>query len=224
MSNNQNTGLHSKIENEKVEEKGIKLHLGCGENILPDFLNCDIQEYPGVGKVMDCSDLSSFKENSIESIFNSAFFEHLWLNQQLPFLNGCHRVLKDDGVLIMLGVPDFEQIARCYLEKSPILSPYEGIFDLYCAYRLTHGDCESSDDVSIPQMHKTIFDKGSLKKLFELTKFKHFKVFSYTFSGEQQPLALGVIARKDRDFKPDEPKTILKRFSYIFDNLDSVII
>ncbi len=202
----------------------LKLNLGCGKNIRPDFINCDIQKYPGVNKVMDCSDLSVFIKDSAELIFSHAFFEHLYLNQQIFFLNHCFRILNNKGVLILLGIPNFDEIARCYLEKRSMTSPFGGTFDLYQAYRLTHGDYEKNKTISIPQMHKTIFDKKALETLFSLSKFKYFKIFSYNFYKEKYSLGLGVVARKDSDFKPNEIKIILTPFASIFDNLESEVI
>jgi len=200
--------------------KKKKLHLGCGKNFRPGFINCDIQEYPGVDKVMDCSNLSCFSDDSVELIYTNAFFEHLYFYQQMPFLDHCFRIMNNDGVLIILGIPDFEEIARCYIEKSPMPAFFGDHFGLYCAYRLTHGDCECGESVSIPQMHKMIFDKAELNTLFSLSKFKNFQIFGYTFRKEKYPLALGVVARKNLPFKDNEVKNILRPFDSIFDNLE----
>jgi len=46
----------------KMKKSGLKLNLGCGRLIKTGYTNCDIQKYPGVDKVFDCSSLASFKK------------------------------------------------------------------------------------------------------------------------------------------------------------------
>jgi len=176
----------------------IKLNLGCGKDIKKGFINCDIQRYPGVDKVFDCSNLKVFKNDSADFIFCHSFFEHLYLYQQYPFLNECYRVLTDSGYLLVLGIPDFHAISKAYIRSLEGVAPFGGTFDLYQAYRLTHGDFEGNSRANIPQMHKTIFDNTSLSNLLKQSKFPYFNIFNYKFPGEYLELAIGFFAKKEK--------------------------
>lgn len=201
-------------------QKELKLNLGCGKFPMRGFINCDIQKYPGVDKVMECDNLQAFFDNSVDVIYAHSFFEHLYIAQQKGFLDHCFRVLKKEGILIILGIPNFEEIARCYLEKRPGIEPFGGIFNLYQAYRLTHGECESDEGVSIPQMHKTIFDKDSLNNLFSSSDFPHYRICQYKFQKEQYPLTLGVVANKSLDIQNVKLRSILSPFDSLITDLE----
>ena len=207
------------VKNSKTQRE-LKLNLGCGKFPKQGYTNCDIQEYPGVDKVMDCRDLSSFFDNSVVEIINQSFFEHLYIEQQGDFLKHCFRVLQKEGTLCMLGIPDFEETARCYLEKRPIGKPFGGAFDLYQAYRLTHGDYESVEGVSIPQMHKTLFDTDMLNTLFSMSEFSEYRIFRYKFQDEKYPLTLGVVASKGLEITNEKLESVLSPFNSIITDLE----
>jgi len=207
------------MTNVTKNQEGIKLNLGCGKFPIHEFINCDIQKYPGVDKVMDCQNLTCFSDNCAELIFNSSFFEHLYIAQHASFLEHCFRVLRKGGALIMLGIPDFEETARCYLAKKAGLRPFGGTFDLYQAYRLTHGDFESEEGSSVPQMHKTLFDKDTLNAIFATSNFPHYRVFRYKFQDEQYPLSLGVVASKGVKISDEQLEWRLKPFDSIITDL-----
>lgn len=108
--------------------------------------------------------------------------EHLYL-QQVPFaLAEWARVLSPSGSLVVLGIPDFETIARLYLEGAPGILTER--FDLFHVYNYTHGrpemECRTNwktwDPVRnldtappgwLPQLHKAIYDSATLYALFD---------------------------------------------------------
>ncbi len=147
-------------------------------------------------------------------------FEHLYIEQQGDFLKHCFRVLQKEGTLCMLGIPDFEETARCYLEKRPIGKPFGGAFDLYQAYRLTHGDYESVEGVSIPQMHKTLFDTDMLNTLFSMSEFSEYRIFRYKFQDEKYPITLGVVASKGLEITNEKLESVLSPFNSIITDLE----
>ena len=204
-------------------QSGLRLHLGCGTDLIEGFVNCDIQDIEGVDEVMDCGNLLRFGNNSVKSIFGHSFFEHLYLYQQVPFLKGCKRILDDSGVLVLLGIPDFEKICRCYLSGVPAQPVFGKHFDLYGAYRLTHGDFEDGEKASIPQMHKTIFDKEGLGVLFPFCGFKNTRIFNYCSPGEDQKIGIGVIATNGAILTRNEMNITLSEFRHYFDDLGDVI-
>lgn len=201
-----------------LKKQNNRLHLGCGKDIIKGMINCDIQSLWGVDYVMDCSNLTQIKDKSVSLIFAHSFFEHLYLYQQDPFLQQCRRVLNDNGVMVLLGIPDFEKVAELYVKKADAVKPFEGEFSLYQVYRLTHGDYEEEKKASIPQLHKTLFDKVLISELLEMSGFADYSIFNYKPPNEQYKLAIGVVVRKKRSIRPKAVKEVLSEFKkYIND-------
>ncbi|MHC1753255.1 class I SAM-dependent methyltransferase [Humidesulfovibrio sp.] len=91
------------------------LNLGCGCRFHPDWLNVDlVSRHP---EVMEC-DLSCglpFAEASMDAVYASHMLEHLERHEASSLLSECRRVLRPGGVL-RLAVPDFEAMARLYVQ------------------------------------------------------------------------------------------------------------
>jgi len=207
----------------KDKKSETKLYLGCGSNPIKGFINCDIQKLPGVDLVFDCADLSRFETNSVSLIFGNSFFEHLYLYQQAPFLRECFRVLNKDGILIFTGIPDFDLIAQLYLDSKPGLKPFNGVFNLPQVYRLTHGDFEEDGKACIPQMHKTLFNKDHLEKLFNAVDFTSHMIFNYKFPGEQYDISMCVVAYKNPGHKGKNIKAVMRSLSRFFEEPEDII-
>lgn len=89
------------------------LNLGGREHKVPGFLNIDINPGPEVDIIGDISDLSEFKDGSVEKIYVSHALEHFRHTETLEVLKEWHRVLKPGG-LIYISVPDMGMIFRTY--------------------------------------------------------------------------------------------------------------
>ena len=79
------------------KSKKSKLHLGCGKDIIKDWINLDLISGPGVDVVADLDnplklDLP-FEDGSIEEIYASHLIEHI--SNPLPLMEELHRVSKD---------------------------------------------------------------------------------------------------------------------------------
>ena len=96
----------------------MKLHLGCGPRYIPGFINVDIRsDKTAADKVDDIRTLSSFENNSAELIYACHVFEHFMRNERLGILARWYDVLSPGGI-IRLAVPDFEAVAKSYLDKT----------------------------------------------------------------------------------------------------------
>jgi len=108
-----------------------KLHLGCGPQALPGWVNIDNRRYPGVDKVRDVRKGLPYKDVSF--VFAEHFIEHLAYDEALKLMRESRRVLRDDGVLRLstpnldwvwvthyrLEAPDDQQVAACfYLNRA----------------------------------------------------------------------------------------------------------
>lgn len=217
-----NIAGNQKLRRLTVSNEKIKLHLGCGEDHLPGYLNCEYRLTCAADIIMDCSSLKKFKDKSVTEIFSHAFFEHLYKAQQLPFLIDCCRVLQEDGNIIFLGIPDFEIIAQEYLSNAKHKDDKDG-FNLYHVYRYSHGDPEIAQDYWLEQLHKSLFDKQYLKDLLLMSGFYTIVVFNYCYPGENIPLNLGFIGRKKpENINCKDVETILLRHDKYFSDIKNV--
>ena len=99
-----------------MEEKEY-LNIGCGNTSIKNAVNMDIakNEYANpdiVGNVLDIP----FPNERFKGIILSHILEHLSLSDHSKAMLEMRRVLKPKGKLL-IGVPDFEQCLKNYLEN-----------------------------------------------------------------------------------------------------------
>jgi SAM-dependent methyltransferase len=195
----------------------MKIQIGAGSKPLDGFVNVEPRATTQPNyRWGHAYDLSFAEDESVDVIFGNAFFEHLYLCQVGLAITEWKRVLRPDGQLVILGIPDFARIARLYLDKAPgITLP---TFDIFEVYRYTHGFPEASIDPRVwpdwspsqhlndapmdwlPQLHKGIYDSGLLFDLFHHGGFDDIMVASYAWPGETHRTNLAV-------FTPDADRT-----------------
>lgn len=92
------------------------INLGCGSIYIdaPDWLNLDFNPvFPGVRTANLLKRLPLPSEDA-ELIYSSHFVEHIPKGDVRAFMRECYRVLRPNG-LLRLVLPDFEEMARTYL-------------------------------------------------------------------------------------------------------------
>ncbi len=139
-----------------------QLNVGCGEQILPNYINVDIRKLDGVDIICDVKFLP-FKGGTFEKLWASDVLEH---NPRLDIediLKEWRRVLKKGGIL-SLKVPNLKTIASNYIR---------GLIDCAEFSRLIYGNQEDND---IANFHKSGFDSVLLKKLLRKAGFKIVKI------------------------------------------------
>jgi len=94
----------------------MKLHIG-GWVAKEGWKILNIQKKDNVDFVGDISNLSQFKDNSIDEIYASHVFEHVRYIDAKGTLLGIHRVLASGGKFY-ISVPDMEVLFRQFLEKK----------------------------------------------------------------------------------------------------------
>ena len=84
-----------------VDSDSVKLNLGCGDDILEGWVNCDMySDNPDVMRV-DLNKLPlPFKDESVDVILLKQVLEHLTVHP-FEFINDCYRILKKDGELVV---------------------------------------------------------------------------------------------------------------------------
>jgi len=105
-------------------EKSPKLHMGCGLNILPGWLNADLTPLGRRGTVyIDATKRLPFADGALSFIFTEHFIAHLSLNDGARFLQECYRVLRKGGVLRTTG-EDLTFAAKMSLSSEPRYEAY----------------------------------------------------------------------------------------------------
>ena len=93
-----------------------RLHLGCGNIRLDNWINIDINKTKAVDFTWDITERLPFCDNSCELIYNEHVLEHLAIAEGTSFLRECHRVLQKDGIL-RIAMPSLEDLIKSYNNK-----------------------------------------------------------------------------------------------------------
>lgn len=95
-----------------LETQPRRLHLGCGDNLLPGWLNSDLHhadQARGVAEI-DIARPLPFPDRSCDLLFAEHLIEHVAYQHALAFLREAHRVLGPGGI-IRLATPNLRAVA-----------------------------------------------------------------------------------------------------------------
>jgi SAM-dependent methyltransferase len=95
----------------------VKLNLGCGDKILPGYVNVDVAESRS-GKrpdvLCDLHRLTPFEDNSADEILSVHVVEHFWRWEVVEVLKEWVRVLKPGGLMIV-ECPNLKSACEAFL-------------------------------------------------------------------------------------------------------------
>ena len=94
----------------------MKLLLGSRTR-HPGWTTLDLTAGPEVDHVGDCTDLSAFADDSIETLYASHVLEHVPYPDLQRTLKEWHRVLAPDGKA-MIAVPDMNILAQLFVKPE----------------------------------------------------------------------------------------------------------
>jgi len=95
----------------------VKLNVGCGEMILPGYVNIDpYWEFPGIDLRADARNLP-YEDNSVDEILSCHVLEHMDFHQGYKALQEAYRVLKPGGVLV-IELPNLTASCKRFVEGS----------------------------------------------------------------------------------------------------------
>jgi len=100
-----------------LQMREVKLHFGCGQRILPGWVNIDGWFFPGIDLQTDLRQALPLSDSSCRLIFTEHVFEHLDADYRLPVLREFLRVLRPGGTLRIV-VPDCQQFVDAYTRRD----------------------------------------------------------------------------------------------------------
>lgn len=101
-----------------------KLHIGCGGNILSDWLNSDFVPYSNSILHLDATETFPFAADMFDYIFSEHMIEHISYSNGLAMLSECYRVLKNNGK-IRISTPNLPFLIDLYRDdKSELQREY----------------------------------------------------------------------------------------------------
>lgn len=186
----------------------MKIHVGAGGRRLEGFENVDVRRAPGIRRG-HAGNLSFAGDGAATLVYAHAVLEHVYPAHQVAVLREWRRVLAPGGAIVCLGIPDFETIAAAYLAGDPgVTGPH---FDLFEAYRYTHGHPEHQTILAwplwdparrpdlapagyLPQLHKGLFDARFVSALLRQAGFTEALMLRYAFPTESATINLGFVA------------------------------
>lgn len=101
--------------NALLNDKGGKLHLGCGARVRADWFNVDGNGDSDIDLRWDLRKPLPFASESCRLIYSEHLLEHLTREDAERVIAECYRLLKPAGRL-RIGVPDAELYIRAYAE------------------------------------------------------------------------------------------------------------
>lgn len=113
----------------------VRLHIGCGQQAIPGWVNIDNQQLPGVDRVLDVRRGLPF--SGAASIYAEHFLEHLTLDEGLAFLTDCRLALASDGIL-RISTPNLDWVMATHY-RGPAVRPEERRLDCLRMNRAFHG-------------------------------------------------------------------------------------
>lgn len=108
---------------------GLRLHLGCGGELKPGWINVDLDGRPlrrairrsPTGTVFIPYDLRRgsvpLPDGCCDIVYSSHFFEHLEYHDGVRLMRDCHRLLRPGGIF-RSSLPAFRAMFRAYLDGS----------------------------------------------------------------------------------------------------------
>jgi SAM-dependent methyltransferase len=142
----------------------MKLNLGCGDKILPGYVNVDVVEARAGARpdvVCDLHDLAPFEDDSADEILSVHVVEHFWRWEIEAVLREWVRVLKPGGRMVV-ECPNLQSACETFLQDPQRFSrqDQEGQRTMWVFY----GDPKWQDPLMI---HRWGYTPESLRALLE---------------------------------------------------------
>ena len=150
----------------------MKLNLGCGSDLLHDYLNVDIHK-PKRSKSNEpienfefyqssIEDLSWIEDSSVSEIRAKDIIDHIhWKNIEKTLLEW-NRVLQEGGKLLLYNIPDFERSFNKYFKGKRNKKDWEAIQHWIDMLSFEEERFRSKNLIDLPYLEKLLESSGFL--------------------------------------------------------------
>jgi predicted SAM-dependent methyltransferase len=174
-----------------------KLHIGCGENILDDWLNSDYLPESNRVLQLDATKTYPFENDTFDYIFSEHMIEHVHYLQGLRMISECFRVLKPKGKL-RISTPDLSFLINLYSsDKSELQIQFvKHSTDKWIKYAPYYEDTFVINNYMRDWGHKFIYDEKVLGDLLKKEGFINIIPFNVCESQDAALQNLENVSRK----------------------------
>ena len=155
-------------------KKDLKVHLGCGADIRPGWINIDlgltpwsgVNTSPRHGATVIKHDLRRglpLEADSCDFIYSSHFFEHLEYRYGLKLMRDCYRVLRPGGIF-RAALPNFRGGFDAYLRGDYKYVELINIFEVL-------PDVEPGTETLVDHINYGVYQHGEHKCIYDEEKF-----------------------------------------------------
>ena len=165
----------------------IKLHLGCGRNLLEGWINTDFNTAKFQGSdFLDVTEKFPYDDNSVDYIFSEHMIEHISYQDGKFMLEESFRVLKSGGK-IRISTPDLKFLINLYTEdKTDLQKKYIDYSVNHKSYNVSIGtDTFIINNFVRDWYHTFIYDEKTLKSLLESIGFSDVKSYLISESEDE---------------------------------------
>ena len=191
----------------------IFLHAGCGDQSQSDVIGFDndnwkeirfdIDERVNPDIVGTLTDMKSVVTGSVDAVYSSQSIEHIYPYQVPIVLREFHRVLKEDGIVV-ITCPDLQSVGEAIAQDRLLETLYEAPIGPVTAFDILYGHRKATLEGNEYMAHKGGFTYSTLYKAFKEVGFQ-------AMAGGRKGYNLYLVAFKQR--KPDEEiKKIVSQF------------
>jgi predicted SAM-dependent methyltransferase len=175
----------------------VRLHIGCGQQAIPDWINIDNQALPGVDRVLDVRRGLPFR--GVSAIYAEHFLEHIDFEDGLAFLKECRRALADFGVL-RISTPNLDWVFATHYPSWPSGSPEERLRDCFQLNQAFHG-----------WGHQFLYNRSTLEAALKSAGFAN--VFFQQYGKSDIPDLSGVERHETYVDTPELPHVLIAEAS-----------
>ena len=151
-----------------LADKELKIHLGCGTDLKPDWVNLDLQLDGSTPRSAnghaqffnyDIRHGVPFSAGTCAIIYSSHFFEHLTYQEGVELMRDCYRALRPGGVF-RICLPDFKRCFAAYLNKD------RAFFDLIDLSNVLP-EVERETETLVDYINYTVYQSGEHKCVYD---------------------------------------------------------
>jgi len=155
---------------------GDYLHLGCGTDCFPGFINIDRMRTPATDIVVDVRRALPFATASVRGIFHQHAFEHIDRSPGArTLLRESARVLVPQGTL-RIGVPDLAKYVEAYLGFDKTFVDTVGIPDVTTAAQILNH--------AFAHGHRFLYDFDALRSELRVAGFRDIRKAGFRDSAD----------------------------------------